>query len=152
MQTRCFLPMLRHRERRIYHEKVRINAAGCSHASVHYHFIGERCRVLYTDTFEKWCLQHLRSHKTTGNGVAAGADVSGMTTNATFHFRVWKSSPVWQASDGVRKTGTGHVTMTTLYDNYGQPRLWKGVSYYLAVTHSQYSNVSSGSTCGEWNP
>lgn len=90
--------------------------------------------------------------KTTGNGVAAGADVSGMTTNATFHFRVWKSSPVWQASDGVRKTGTGHVTMTTLYDNYGQPRLWKEVRYYLAVTHSQYSNVSSGSTCGEWNP
>lgn len=90
--------------------------------------------------------------KTTGNGVAAGADVSNMTTNATFHFRVWKSSPVWQASDGVRKTGIGHVTMTTLYDNYGQPRLWKEVSYYLAVTHSQYSNVSSGSTCGEWNP
>lgn len=90
--------------------------------------------------------------KTTGNGVAAGADVSYMTPNATFHFRVWKNSPVWQASDGVRKTGIGHVTMTTLYDGNGQPRLWKGVSYYLAVTHSQYSNVSSGSTRGEWNP
>ena len=90
--------------------------------------------------------------KTTGNGVVAGADVSYMTPNATFHFRVWKNSPVWQASDGVRKTGIGHVTMTTLYDKYGQPRLWKGVSYYLAVTHSQYSNVSSGSTRGEWNP
>ena len=131
--------MLRHRERRIYHEKVRINAAGCSHASVHYH---SKNGVYNTSAVTK----------TTGNGVAAGADVSGMTTNATFHFRVWKSSPVWQASDGVRKTGTGHVTMTTLYDKYGQPRLWKGVSYYLAVTHSQYSNVSSGSTCGEWNP
>lgn len=89
--------------------------------------------------------------KTTGNGVAAQGNVTSMTSNATFFFRVWKNS-TWQASNGKRVSGTGSFSLTTLYDGNDNPRLWKGTSYYIAVTHSSYSSVTTASTSGTWHP
>lgn len=89
--------------------------------------------------------------KTTGNGVSATGETTNMTNNATFHFRVWKNSS-WQASEGKRVSGTQIFSMKTLYDGYGNPRLWKGTSYYLASTHSSTSSVSSASCSGTWAP
>lgn len=89
--------------------------------------------------------------KTTGNGVSSTVATSSMTDNAIFFFRVWKNSS-WKASDGLRKSGVTDFSLTTLYDGYGNPRLWKGVNYYLAVTHSSASNVYRACTSGEWEP
>lgn len=89
--------------------------------------------------------------KTTGNGVSATGKTTNMTNNATFHFRVWKNSS-WKASEGKRISGIKSFSLKTLYDGYGNPRLWNGTSYYLASTHSSTSNVSSASCSGTWAP
>lgn len=87
-----------------------------------------------------------------GSKTGSAAKVSAsMTNNATFHFRVWRSSS-YQASEGARITGSGSATLRTLKDDYGNSRLRKDYSYFLRVTHSTYSKVNEASCSGTWNP
>ena len=91
--------------------------------------------------------------KTTKTGSAAYVSTSSMTPNATFHFRVWRSSS-YQASNGARITGEGSANLTTLKDDYGNSRLRQGdkYSYFLKATHSTYSKVNEASCSGQWRP
>lgn len=88
--------------------------------------------------------------KGTKTGSAANVSAS-MTNNATFHFRVWRSSS-YQASEGARITGSGSATLRTLKDDYGNSRLRKDYKYFLRATHSTYSKVNEASCSGSWNP
>ncbi len=91
--------------------------------------------------------------KTTETGSAAKVSTSWMTSNATFHFRVWRSS-TYQASNGARITGAGSASLTSMKDDYGKYRLRQGsnYSYFLKATHSTYSKVNEASCGGSWNP
>ncbi len=89
--------------------------------------------------------------KGTKTGSAAYVSTSYMTPNATFHFRVWRSSS-YQASNGARITGNGSANLTTLKDDYGNSRLRKDYDYFLKATHSTYSKVNEASCSGTWRP
>ena len=117
------------------------------------------CATAFADNFSTPTLKKDKNcsttplSKTTKTGSAAKVSTSWMTSNATFHFRVWRSS-TYQASNGARITGAGSVNLTSLKDDYGNYRLRQGTnySYFLKATHSTYSKVNEASCSGTWNP